>query len=374
MARHEETRAHVAMRQLLPLLLPKSRVEIASFQEAILRKSGWVKAACQRHLGPAFRVFLQQGGFWQLLPSQDRESLEQEYRQHLALYLAREGVLTELLGLLKAAGQVPVLLKGMAFANELYPDPVARCVGDIDLMVDVRLREEVSQVFQRAGLEELAHGARPPGRIKSALHWITRQRHVQHTPPSSGAMADEGETIFRARVGEHDVLIEVHYHLINLRAGGGKERVFHSSSEGAPRLRSLRLPAGEVRILDHADAFIYALRHIALHHRLIGFRWHHDLALMLVQWEKHLKPGEIRARCQAQNSGKILCVELAILRELFGARIFPDGAGRPWELNSLPWEYPLYRHVARGGKRTPWRELVRTLLAPSWREQLQTLN
>jgi hypothetical protein len=95
---------------------------------------------------------------------------------------------------------------------------------------------------------------------------------------------------------------------------------------------------------------------------------------MLVRWEKELKPCEIQARCQALNSEKILCVELAILRELFGPRVFSEGGGWQWEGNSLPWEYPLYRHVARGGVRTPWRELVRTLLAPSLREQVQTLS
>jgi hypothetical protein len=129
-----------------------------------------------------------------------------------------------------------------------------------------------------------------------------------------------------------------------------------------------------VRVLAHADAFIHALRHIALHHRLIGFRWHHDLALMLVKWEKQLDPSEIRARCQALNSAKILSVELAILQDLFGPRVLLEGGGWRKGGASLPWEYPLYRHVARGGVRTPWRELVRTLLAPSWREQVQTLS
>jgi hypothetical protein len=374
MAPHEQVGGHAAMRQLLPLLLPKEHVGIANNQEAILRRSAWCNAACQHNLGPAFYVFLQDGGSWRLLPSRDQEILEEAYRQNLAFYLARESVLTELIGLLKAAGPVAVLLKGLAFASELYPDPAARCAGDIDLMVDVDAKEQVRQCFQRAGIEELAHGARPPGRIRSGLRWITSQWRWQRTPQSPGAIADEGETIFRTRVGDHDVLIEIHYHLINLRAGGGKERVFRARSEGAPNLRPLQLAAGEVCVLEHADAFLHALRHIALHHRLIGFRWHHDLALMLVQWAKHLKPHEIRARCQALNSEKILRVELAILRELFGARIFPDGAGRQWEFSPLPWEYPLYRHVARGGKRTPWRELVRTLLAPSLNEQLQTLS
>ena len=127
-------------------------------------------------------------------------------------------------------------------------------------------------------------------------------------------------------------------------------------------------------MLDHTAAFLHALRHIALHHRLIGLRWHHDLALMLTRWEKFLNSGQIREQCQNLNSEKILNVELAILRDLFGAGVFPKTGGQGWQTSSLPWEYPLYRHVAKGGRRTPLRELVRTLLAPSLREQLQTLT
>jgi hypothetical protein len=69
-----------------------------------------------------------------------------------------------------------------------------------------------------------------------------------------------------------------------------------------------------------------------------------------------------------------LCVELAILKELFGPRIISEGGWSQWKFSSLPWEYPLYRHVAGRGVRTPWRELVRTLLAPGLREQFQTLS
>jgi hypothetical protein len=95
---------------------------------------------------------------------------------------------------------------------------------------------------------------------------------------------------------------------------------------------------------------------------------------MLVHWEKFLDAGQIRKRCRELNSEKILNVELAILGDFFGLGIFSETGRARWMAGSLPWEYPLYHHVARGGKRTPLRELVRTLLAPHWREKLQTLT
>ena len=362
------------MRQLLPLLLPKDRIKLTQSQEDLLKKSAWINTACQLNLGPAFCVFLRQGEAWGLLPSQNQELLEQEYRKNMARLVAWESVLAEILSLLKPTGHVPVLLKGLAFASELYPDPAARCVGDIDIMIDPGLQEEVKRRFLAAGFQWLQHGARPPGKATSALRWLKRNCGMLPGAQSPDKVKDEGETVFLTHMAGEDVLIEVHYHLINLKAGGGKEKIFHSRNWGWPNLRTLHLAFGEVGVLDYPDAFLHALRHLALHHRLIGFRWHHDLALMLAQWGDHLKPDDIREQCRAWNSEKILCVELAILQDLFGERIFPDGMKQKWQFNSLPWEYPLYRHVARGGKRTPWRELVRTFLAPSLRQQLQTLT
>jgi len=91
-------------------------------------------------------------------------------------------------------------------------------------------------------------------------------------------------------------------------------------------------------------------------------------------WERHLDPVRIRERCRELNSEKMLEVELALLEELFGPGVLSEGGRMAWRRGSLPWEYPLYRYIARGGKRTPWREMVRTLLAPSLREQLDTLT
>lgn len=362
--RKEPRRAATAMRNLFPLLLTASPSGgCAARVEQSLAHPGWARAACRFQLGPAFFVFLRRHGVWDALPGDHRATLEEEYQRNLAWFMAREGVLAEVVGLLKSLGQSPVLLKGLAFACELYPDPAARFAGDIDLMIDFAFKEQATRCLEGAGIERLAHGARRPGPIKTAWRRLTRRERT----------ADEGETVFRARVGDHDVLIEVHYHLINLRAGGGKERIFCSHTETARELRTLQAPFGEVRVLTPLEAFVHALRHLALHHRLIGFRWHHDLALMLERWEQ-LDAVELRERCRALNSEKILDVELAILRDLFGKDAFPRYDERLWKSGALPWEYPLYRHTALGGVRTPLRELVRTLLAPTLREQAQALT
>jgi hypothetical protein len=213
----------------------------------------------------------------------------------------------------------------------------------------------------------------PPGAFKSILRRAGEKCGCASASDGDGP-EDDTEAVFLTRVAGRDILIEIHSYLINLRAGGGKAEVFRSRDEGQPASRPLQLAAGEVKVLDYQTAFLHALRHVALHHRLIGLRWHHDLALMLVHWEKFLDARQIRERCRELNSEKILNVELAILEDLFGPAIFSGDGRDRWTAGELPWEYPLYFHVARGGRRTPLRELVRTLLAPRWREQLQTLT
>lgn len=367
---------HRALRRLLPLLLPAGRTGVTHCQTEALQSGFWVAAARQRGLAPAFHVFLRTHECRDALPAVAQEQLEAAYQENLANVMIREAVLGEILSLFRPLGETPILLKGLAFAHELYPEPAARLVGDIDLLVPAQLKEEAYGRLQAAGFRRLSVPPRPPGWFKSLL------RSANWDPAATNAGSDdaapaadaEGEAVFLTRAAGQDVLVEVHHHLINLRAGGGKEGVFRSRVEALPSVRTTQFPAGQVRILDPDAAFLHALRHLALHHRLIGFRWHHDLALMLACWETSLDPDSIRSSCRSLNSEKILRVELAILRELFGESVLSATGWGRWQVGKLPWEYPLYRHVACLGRRTPWRELVRTFLAPGLREQLETLT
>jgi hypothetical protein len=354
------------------LLLPAARVKINSSQAETLQGAQWVDLARRRCLAPAFYSYLRQGEHWDMLPEGVQENLEVAYCENLASTMARETALTAILEVFKTMGTVPVLLKGLAFATELYPDPAARLAGDVDLLITPELKEEVIRRVEKAGFRLVSHPPTPPGKFKRLLRRAADKRAGAPAHDGDGH-EDDTEAVFMTRVADSDIMIEIHSYLINLRAGGGKARVFRSRDEGLPASRLLQLPAGEVRVLDYQTAFLHALRHIALHHRLIGLRWHHDLALMLVGWEKFLDAGQIRERCRELNSEKILNVELAILEDLFGPGIFSETGRAGWTAGTLPWEYPLYNHVARGGKRTPLRELVRTLMAPRWREQWQTL-
>jgi hypothetical protein len=371
--RRVKSGGQAALNCLLPLLLPAARVKANSLQAEILKGSQWVELAHLRGMAPAFYACLRKGECWDLLPSADQERFENAFRLNMARNMAMEVVLTAILEVFKAIGTVPVLLKGLAFATELYPDPAARLAGDIDLLIAPEFREEVIRLLEKAGFRLVPQSPAEPGKFKAFLRRAGEKGGLAPARKCDEPK-DDSEAVFVTKMAGHAILIEIHSYLINLRAGGGKAEVFRSRDEGFPASRRLRLPAGEVKVLGYQDSFLHALRHVALHHRLIGLRWHHDLALMLVHWEKFLDAGQIRARCRELNSEKILNVELAILEDLFGPGIFSEPGRSRWKGGPLPWEYPLYCHVARGGERTRLREVVRTLLAPHWREQLQTLT
>lgn len=367
--------ATVALRQLLPVLLPAPGAPGRNPPATLLASEGWADAACQRGLGPVFSVFFRQGGLWEVLPARTQDLLSEAYRTNLARWLVREQVIADLLNRFRRLGRTPVVLKGLAFATELYPEPAARLAGDIDLLIAPAWKEEIHQGLEQAGFRLISPSVRPPGWRKAMLRRVGRWLGRSSQAPSPPGGEDDSEAVYLAPVGGEDILVEIHHKLINLRAGGGKATVFRTREDQLPPTRLIHSPAvGEMRVLDPASAFLHALRHIALHHRLIGFRWHHDLALMLVHWNGRLDPARLRETCRALNSEKIFDVELAILADLFGPRVVPADAAGGWQPQELPWEFPLYRHVARGGTRTPWREIVRTLLAPGLREQFQTLS
>lgn len=357
----------------MPLLLPSEADPCENLCLEFLADTDWLALADQFDLAAAFFASLRERKLLSALPSAAREKLERAYDKNAARQLMFCTLLTRMLDALQSLSRPPILLKGIAFAYELYPDPNARFVGDIDLMLD---SEEVAIALDQ--LTSIGFKRVPPplkrGGAVNELAWsIGLGPAYQQIMRRIKGPSEERETYLKTHIGGMEALVEIHHGLINLTPGSLRERIFHTQPECDVRTRSLSLEIGEVRVIDYESAFLHAVRHIALHHRLIGFRWHHDLALMLANWQDHLKPERILEHARMLGSHKIVRVELAILEELFGQAIFSHEDRERWMKDPLPFEYPLYRRVALEGLRTPLRELVRPLLAPSFKEQLIAL-
>jgi hypothetical protein len=80
---------------------------------------------------------------------------------------ALDALVAELVPALAAAGATPLLIKGPAFAQWLYDDPVERHYADVDLLVAGEAVPDARQVFR-------AHGLRP---VVTGLHDHEHSRH-----------------------------------------------------------------------------------------------------------------------------------------------------------------------------------------------------
>src|SRR5262249_35200575 len=144
---------------------------------------------------------------------------------------------------LSAEGLSALLVKGAALAIETYPDPAARPMGDVDLLVRRADRDRVVAALVRAG----ATVHRPPGR------------------PYSAALLGEMQLVLP--LGATSTLVEVHASLDKLVARPVDEGAIFARARPAPGLPGLLLPAPE----DHALL-------IALHAANDGLR--HPIAFL----------------------------------------------------------------------------------------------
>ncbi len=360
-------------RILLPLLLPKSHGQRKDEAESILGQSDWLKAVGDVHLESAFFASLNEWGLLDKLRPEIKSKLESAYNENSVRLMIIQDLFAEVIKTISPLKNPALLLKGIGYSYELYSDPAARYVGDIDIMLGPDDTWPAIDKLTEKGYLRLKPPPKRGGLINMLVWAVGLGVPYQRMLLKMKGPQEEKETVFEAKAGGLKLLIEVHHGLINLRPGSGKEKVFHAEADTSFSTRPLTLDGIEVQVLDYEDAFIHALRHLALHHRFIGLRWHQDLALMLIKWGDKLDPDSLYAKFEKTNSTKILRVELSILEELFGSSLFKDLDPEKWFKGDLPFEYPFYRRVAFGGKRTPMRELVRTLLAPSWKEMIRTL-
>lgn len=357
------------LRALMPLLLPSKVVSCNDRCLELLSETGWVALAEQFDLAAAFFMALRDRKLLPKLSPLAREKLEQAYKENTVRQVILSTLLARILDVLQPLSKPPILLKGLAYAYELYPDSNARIGGDIDLMIE---SEEVDAALEQLIRIGFSHIPQPPIRLGTMyrLAWSLglKSSYEQLIHRIKGP-SRQGETWLRIVIGGVEIRVDIHYSLFNV-VPLIKGNIFHAHPEFEGSTRTLSLDVGEVRVIDYESAFLYALRHLVLHHRFIGLRWHYDLALMLLVWRDHLKPEDVLEHARMLGSHKIVRVELAILEELFGPMIFRAEDRERWLKDRLPVGYPICRWVALRGIRTPLEKFIRPLLAPSFKEQI----
>lgn len=105
---------------------------------------------------PLWYVQLKRDGLLGLLPRKLQDYLCQLHQANIVRNTALRRGLKELLDAFRKRGIVPLLLKGAAtFFDDLYKDPGARVMGDLDILVRAEEIETAHQVLLELGYREI---------------------------------------------------------------------------------------------------------------------------------------------------------------------------------------------------------------------------
>lgn len=148
---------------------------------------------------PLWFVRLRQSGLLALLPDELQEYLGQLHQANIERNVVLRDALEELLQAFAREGIAPLLLKGAAtFADDLYGDPGARMMGDLDLLVEARHTNACREILFAHGYDEVPEPNMEPDGLP------TDERHHH---------------LFPFRRPGSPVLVEVHFKVSYAQAG-----------------------------------------------------------------------------------------------------------------------------------------------------------
>lgn len=206
-----------------------------------------------------------------------------------AAAMLRAHVLSRVAPILAAEGLPVLLVKGAALALTVYPEPAARSMSDVDLLVRPAHRERVISALARSGL----------GRPEPF-----RRAHSQ---------AFFRETQLVARAGAAELLLEIHTSLDKVVPRPIDEAGLFARAVPAPGLPGLLVP-------DPLDHLLLVILHAAGHH------FDHpaaylDMELLL---RSSVDQEALAARARAWALGTATFAALSALRELGSATVRPE--------------------------------------------------
>lgn len=214
-----------------------------------------------------------------LLPVAVQQALRNDYHTAVVRGMLLQHELVRILKALNRAHVPALLLKGAALARTVYPDPMLRTMGDVDLLVS---RECVERA--RGALESLGYVyvPEPPQRLN----------------PFNTAFT--GEMSFRRTAEKGATLVDLHWELFAIEAVRlGAAIDVQALWKGA---ELLHIGEAEALVLSPEDALMHVCLHIAMH----GFtfvRGYGDIAQIAdkgVDWAvfaQRVRDSRIRVAC-----------------------------------------------------------------------------
>ena len=183
---------------------------------------------------PLWYVRLKQDGLLTELPEELQEYLAHLHQANVERNGEMRAGLEELLGAMTREGIEAVLLKGCAtFCDDLYGDPGARVMGDLDILVRPEQVERSRQIMVALGYQEVPN----PGREPDGLATDDRHHHINcHVKPGT------------------PVAVEIHYKVAYSQAGRvcPADVVWHRRVSAKIGKVSTNIPSPYDRLLHNA--------------------------------------------------------------------------------------------------------------------------
>ncbi len=259
-------------------------------------------------------------------PGRVLEKLGEARRASALLHIRRREELRGILSAFERAGVPALVLKGMALACLVYPDPSLRPMLDIDLLVPAGALDEARGILRGLGFEvPLRHAFRP----------------------ETGATAIAESEKPMQRPGTR-MMVDLHGGL-DFGSGGGSARWAASIFD---RAREAHLDGVPARVPGPEDLLVHTCFHLSERHLFDrGLPPLLDVALLLerkgggIRWEVVARIGE------APGGGAGLLLPLKLARNLLGAPVPPDLLeGWPGDDRSREVERLATEQVLRTGK------------------------
>ena len=209
-------------------------------------------------LAPYFVACLERAQLWDRVPARVRDQLTVIRRANGMAHLLRLRALRGALAALDNAGFPVVVLKGMALAHLVYPEPSLRPMQDVDLWLSPDQLEAGAETLRRAGFQ-----------------FPRRTYEGRWTP---GAAADGNDRALE--VPGTPIFFELHG---ALPSWAGFPVVFTA----AAWTRAQSVPLGDVfaRVLAPEDLLLHVALHLSRRHLFrSGLQGVVDLTLLLERW------------------------------------------------------------------------------------------
>jgi uncharacterized protein YukE len=221
-------------------------------------------------------------------------ALARSHHKTLIDSLAAVATLREVESLLRSEGTPFILLKGGAYLVDLYDDPGARSLTDIDILVRPQDVRRVGRRLAKAGM-------------------------VGET----GADYPENCRFEMYRSAPVACRVEIHWRLgVEGRVNFDQEALWSGSREAS-------LDGTPVRLLSREEALVFHVWHAADHYFGPGLKWAIDLREMLRRWD----PDPIRLLELANERRARTALSLALSQV---ERLFPGEAPRDLLRGSVP--------------------------------------